>query len=61
MLTVTIKNMYTSYILKIIKIMFLKLPLKWKSDGKNIEVISGLSQGDLIVSEGIRKLVDNSE
>ena len=31
-----------------------------KNDGKNIEVISGLSQGDLIVSEGIRKLVDNS-
>ena len=31
-----------------------------KSDGKNIEVISGLNQGDFIVSEGIRKLVDNS-
>jgi membrane fusion protein (multidrug efflux system) len=31
-----------------------------KNDGKNIEVITGLSQGDLIVSEGIRKLVDNS-
>ena len=31
-----------------------------KNDGKNIEVISGLNQGDLIVSEGIRKLVDNS-
>ncbi len=31
-----------------------------KNDGKNIEVISGLIQGDLIVSEGIRKLVDNS-
>ena len=31
-----------------------------KNDGKNIEVISGLSQGDLIISEGIRKLVDNS-
>ena len=31
-----------------------------KNDGKNIEVISGLSQGDLIDSEGIRKLVDNS-
>ena len=31
-----------------------------KNDGKNIEIISGLSQGDLIVSEGIRKLVDNS-
>ena len=31
-----------------------------KSDGKNVEVISGLNQGDFIVSEGIRKLVDNS-
>jgi len=31
-----------------------------KSDGKNIEVTSGLNQGDFIVSEGIRKLVDNS-
>ena len=31
-----------------------------KSDGKNIEVISGLNQGDFIVLEGIRKLVDNS-
>ena len=31
-----------------------------KSDGKNIAVISGLNQGDFIVSEGIRKLVDNS-
>ena len=31
-----------------------------KNDGINIEVISGLNQGDLIVSEGIRKLVDNS-
>ena len=31
-----------------------------KSDGKNIEVISGLNQGDFSVLEGIRKLVDNS-
>lgn len=31
-----------------------------KSDGKNVEVISGLNQGDFIVSEGIRKLVNNS-
>jgi RND family efflux transporter MFP subunit len=31
-----------------------------KNDGVNIEVISGLNSGDKVVSEGIRKLVDNA-
>ena len=31
-----------------------------KNDGVNIEVISGLNPGDKVVSEGIRKLVDNA-
>merc|ERR1711935_631386 len=30
-----------------------------KNDGVSVEVISGLNPGDKIVSEGIRKLVDN--
>jgi RND family efflux transporter MFP subunit len=31
-----------------------------KNDGANVEVISGLISGDRVVSEGIRKLVDNA-
>ena len=31
-----------------------------KNDGVNVEVISGLISGDRVVSEGIRKLVDNA-
>ncbi len=31
-----------------------------KNDGVNIEVVSGLNSGDKVVSEGIRKLVDNA-
>ena len=31
-----------------------------KNDGTNVEVISGLISGDRVVSEGIRKLVDNA-
>jgi RND family efflux transporter MFP subunit len=31
-----------------------------KNDGVNIEILSGISPGDMIVSEGIRKLVDNA-
>ena len=31
-----------------------------KNDGTNVEVISGLISGDMIVSEGIRKLVDKA-
>ena len=31
-----------------------------KNDGANVEVISGLISGDMIVSEGIRKLVDKA-
>jgi len=32
-----------------------------KNDGVNVEVLSGLKPGDKIVSEGIRKLVDNAQ
>lgn len=32
-----------------------------KNDGVNVEVLSGLNPGDKIVSEGIRKLVDNAQ
>ena len=32
-----------------------------KNDGVNVEVLSGLIPGDKIVSEGIRKLVDNAQ
>jgi len=32
-----------------------------KNDGVNVEVLSGLKPGDEIVSEGIRKLVDNAQ
>ena len=32
-----------------------------KNDGVNVEVLSGLNSGDKIVSEGIRKLVDNAQ
>ena len=31
-----------------------------KNDGVNIEILSGISPGDMIVSEGIRKLVDKA-
>ena len=31
-----------------------------KNNGKNIELLSGINPGDMIVSEGIRKLVDKS-
>jgi RND family efflux transporter MFP subunit len=31
-----------------------------KNDGVNVEVLSGLQSGDKIVSEGMRKLVDNA-
>ena len=31
-----------------------------KNDGVNVEVLSGISSGDKIVSEGMRKLVDNA-
>jgi multidrug efflux pump subunit AcrA (membrane-fusion protein) len=31
-----------------------------ENDGNHIEVLSGLSENDEIVSEGIRKLIDNS-
>jgi len=31
-----------------------------KNDGMKIEVLSGLNAGDKVVSEGIRKLVDNA-
>jgi hypothetical protein len=31
-----------------------------KNDGVNIEVLSGLMPNDKIVTEGIRKLIDNS-
>ena len=31
-----------------------------KNDGVNIEVLSGLTPNDKVVSEGIRKLIDNS-
>ena len=31
-----------------------------KNDGVNIEILSGINPGDMIVSEGIRKLVDNA-
>ena len=30
-----------------------------KNDGVNIEILSGINPGDMIVSEGIRKLADN--
>ena len=32
-----------------------------KNDGVNVEVLSGLNSSDKIVSEGIRKLVDNAQ
>ena len=31
-----------------------------KSDGNRIEVVSGLNENDEIVSQGIRKIVDNT-
>jgi multidrug efflux pump subunit AcrA (membrane-fusion protein) len=31
-----------------------------KNNGENIELLSGINPGDMIVSEGIRKLVDKS-
>ena len=31
-----------------------------KNDGVNVEILSGINPGDMIVSEGIRKLVDNA-
>ena len=31
-----------------------------KSDGNRIEVVSGLNENDEIVSQGIRKIVDNA-